>query len=490
MKPGTASRLTIAALLVGAAPVDAQSVRISGVTSFQYLDVRPLAEDSVPVDETNGSGILRRSAEGYVVRCIAGDSFCRYRRPTGALSPLPAVQDLDVNAWGFGRGVRAYARLRGRGMVVGDEAFWPRSDELFDVLAAYVEVNRSKFRGRVGRQWATGLGYHNFDGVSLLVRPSAMFNAEAYAGRSLAKALNEPLTSDELLTVEPFAPDVGAYILGGRISARPSRRGALTAMYEREIRTDRLGLYAERASVDGMLRVGAASIDGEVRYDFATGTLNDARLRAWLPRFGAVTLNVYARHHDPFFELWTIWGAFNPLSFREAGVSGSWRKFGSPFELSIWGAGRQYQGPEAENLFGDVRSNGYRFGTAFSAAVDDDWTVSGQYRAEVGFGAAKSDGTARLQRSLGTGQHVAINLAAFQRLYELRVEEGTVLAIGGDAAIRRGPRFRVVGSFNVYRHRGSDAAPGADWTQLRGSLRLEWTVGAEPGIMSRTRGNQ
>lgn len=490
MKIRTMALLVTLTLLLGGAPVQAQSVRISGVTSFQYLDVRPLVEDSVPVGETNGSGILRRSAEGYVVRCIADDLYCRYRRPNSSSSTLPAVQDLDVNAWGFGRGLRAYARLRGRGMVVGDAAFWPRSDKLLDVLAAYLEFNRSKFRARAGRQWGTGLGYHNFDGVSLLVRPSAMFSAEAYGGRSLVKALNAPYTSDELLAMEPFAPDVGALIFGGRVSARPSRRAAITAMYEREIRTDRLGLYAERAALDGMLRLGGASIDGEIRYDFATATVNEARLRAWLPRFGAFTVNVYARHHDPFFELWTIWGAFSPLSFQEAGVSGAWRKFGTPFEVSVWGAGRRYQGAEAENLFGDVRSNGFRFGTAFSAQLDDAWTLSGQYRTEVGFGAARSDGTARLQRSLGIGEHVAINLAAFQRLYELRVEEGTVLAIGGDAAIRRGPRFRVVGSFNVYRHGGNDAAPDADWTQLRGSLRLEWTVGAEPGITSRTRGNQ
>ena len=267
----------------------------------------------------------------------------------------------------------------------------------------------------------------NFDGVALLVRPSSVFNGEAYGGRSLAKALNEPLTSDELRAVEPFAPDVGAYIIGGRVSVRPSRRGAITAMYEREIRTDRLGLYAERAAVDGMLRLGAASVDGELRYDFATAKVNEARLRAWLPPFGPITVNVYARHHDPFFELWTIWGAFSPFSFREAGVSGSWRKVTSPIEVAVWGSGRQYRGPDAANLFGEVRSDGFRFGTSLSARLDDDWTLSGQYRAEVGFGAARSDGTARVQRSFGTGEHVAINLAAFQRLYELRVEEGTVL---------------------------------------------------------------
>ena len=33
----------------GAAPGDAQSVRFSGVTTLQYLDVRPMVEDSIPI---------------------------------------------------------------------------------------------------------------------------------------------------------------------------------------------------------------------------------------------------------------------------------------------------------------------------------------------------------------------------------------------------------------------------------------------------------
>ncbi len=49
MKIGRTGLQATVALLVGAAPLHAQSVRISGVTSFQYLDVRPLVEDSVPV---------------------------------------------------------------------------------------------------------------------------------------------------------------------------------------------------------------------------------------------------------------------------------------------------------------------------------------------------------------------------------------------------------------------------------------------------------
>ncbi len=77
-----------------------------------------------------------------------------------------------------------------------------------------------------------------------------------------------------------------------------------------------------------------------------------------------------------------------------------------------------------------------------------------------------------------------MNAAAFQRLYELRVDEGTALALGVDGGVRYGARTRISGGLTVYRHDAGDGV-GANWTQVRGSLRLEWTVGAEPAAYRR-----
>ncbi len=463
-----------------ASPLCGQHVRISGVTTFQYLEVRPLETDSVPVGDALGSGILRRSDEGYLVRCISGEAFCRFRRMIAPTVTVPAIQDVSVSVWGIGEGIRAYGRVRGRTVLSGEELLWPRGEDHLDVMAAFVEVDRSAFRIRGGRQWkASGLGYYNFDGGALLVRPLRGLSLEAYGGWGLVRGVHEPLTSDDVLQFEPFAPDARPYVLGAQVNIRPHHRVALSALYQREIRDDRLGLYSERMAADVVLRVGAASMAADLNIDVGTGVLNEARMRLWLPAFKGVTLSPYFRHHRPFFELWTIWGAFSPVGYDEGGLRAAWRHSRIPIRAEFWGAGRRYSNPDAQTLFGGVRSTTWRVGGEIGLTPAPAWDLQGHYRAEVGFGAATSDVGLRLARHLRDA-FVAVSIGAFQRLYELREDEGTVWLGGADAGMRLGPRTRVTGAFAAYRHRAGADAPDTDWTQLRGSIRLEWTIGTEP----------
>ena len=50
----------------------AQGIRISGVTSMQGVDLRPLIDDSVAVGSTTGTGPYRVLANGRLVRCVEG----------------------------------------------------------------------------------------------------------------------------------------------------------------------------------------------------------------------------------------------------------------------------------------------------------------------------------------------------------------------------------------------------------------------------------
>jgi hypothetical protein len=69
-------------LIPGAAQeMEAQSVRVSGSTSIQYVEVRPFVRDSILMDEVGGTGLLRQAPDGQVVRCMMGDAFCRGTRP-------------------------------------------------------------------------------------------------------------------------------------------------------------------------------------------------------------------------------------------------------------------------------------------------------------------------------------------------------------------------------------------------------------------------
>lgn len=463
----------------GNAPALAQQVRLSGATAFEMLDARPFVEDSVAVGATVGAGLLRQSADGYVVRCVTGDPYCRFLRVAPADATARAVQDLDVNVWGLGQGVRLYARLRGRTVAYGEEALWPRGTDHFDLQAAFVELDRQRFRVRAGRLWNTsGIGYYDFDGAELLVRPTTAVSVRGYLGWGLMQGLHESLTGGELAALEPFAvPDARPYVLGGEATFRWRRRAALTATYHRAIRTDRATIYAERGALDGLVRVGSVSFTGNLALDLATGTVNDGRLQVWLPTFRGITSTAYAQRHRPFFEAWTIWEAFSPVGFDEAGLRAEWRSRKYAVELS--GAARAYDATAAQTLFGETRTNGWRIGLTGTLQPTPAWQLRGGYTADVGFGAARSEGRIRVQRSFGNASFLALEGGGFQRLFELRAGESTVWVTSADAGLRLNPRFSLEGQFATYFHR-ADATAGGNWTQVRGLLGVRWVVGVEP----------
>ncbi len=464
----------------------AQTVRVSGITTFQYVEVRPLVDDSVEAALVAGEGLLRRSEEGHLVRCVGDASYCRFTRSAEAVYTAPAIQDISLSVWGVGRGIRGYARVRGRGVVAGDDGIWPRSNDHYDLPVAYAEIDRGAVRFRGGRQWKTsGLGYYNYDGASVLLRGHTL-SLEVYGGWSLARGLNEPRTSETLAAIESFSPEARALLVGAQLSYRPRAGAAVTVLYQREIRDDRLGLYSERTAVDAVVRRGRVSLEGSLEVDLALEQVNEARVRAWLTPWSELGAGFYARRYRPFFELWTIWGAFNPIGFDEYGASAVWRVPGRSSTVEVRASRRAYGETDASSTFGPVRSTGYYVSLSGTTQLNRDWSLQGGYQTDIGFGAAKNDGRLHVRRRLGEGAYVGVGLQAFQRLYEFRVSEGTVFGIGGDAAFRIGPRTRITGSLTTYRHLAGGESLDVDWSQMRGSLRIAWTVGAEPTARPRS----
>jgi hypothetical protein len=466
-------------------PLRAQSIRATGISTMQYVRIRPVIEDSVAIGEVTGDGLLRTAPGGELVRCSDGDTWCRFLRSSGQVAITPLVQDISLSAWGLGRGIRLFARLRFRGSLGGNEELWPRADDPFDALVAYLEWERGRLRLRGGRQYLTsGLGYYNYDGVSARYRPRADLALEAFAGSSLVRGLNEPLTSDALAAIEPFAPDDRGLLFGGRATYRPSARLALSGLYQRELRSDRLALYSERAALDGTFRTGPLSLAGSLEANLPGRVINDARLRADLrirPDFGA---GLRARWYEPYFELWTIWGAFSPVGFGEAGGSVWWRPAGRPFEVTLDAAHRRYSDTGASDVFGLYESSGWNLSATGSVRGRQNWLVQASYHLDLGFGAARSEANVRVQRDLGDGNHLGVSGLAFERLYEFRVSEGTVFGLGIDGAWKLSARNRLGGSLSAYRHRVPEGVPSMNWGQTRGSIYVEWTLGPEPGLTS------
>lgn len=481
---GWVCRLVLAwagAPLLGAGSLNGQAVRFTGATTVRYLELRPLVADSVAVEDTRGGGILRRGPDGQVVRCVTGAAFCAYLASGPTASTAPVSQDLTASAWGFGRGIRGYVHLRGRAVVGGEEALWPRADDTFEALAAYVEVDRSRIRVRAGRQWmASGLGFYNFDGATLELRPLPGVYLTAYGGRGLVRGVSEPRTGGALAAIEPFAPEEGDFLVGVVGEWRHGPPLTLSVQYQREVRTDRKGLHAERLAADGSWRRDRGELTASLEADLAGRTLDEIGLEATFRLDPATGVSALYRLHRPYFEAWTIWGAFDPVGYSELGGRGWWRPPGGPLGADLRVAWRTYDDTHASSSFGAFRGSGWRAVLSATAAPAPGWGVQARLGTDIGFGAARDEASLRVERRFDGRTHVGASVQAFQQAYEFRVDEGTVLGAGIDGGIRLTARARLDASVTAYRHHAGQSLPTPDWSQLRGSLTARWTVGTEP----------
>ena len=475
---------------VGAVSLGAQGIRITGASTSRFVQLRPMLTDSVPESAASTTdGLDRLLQDGTLARC-SGDGFCRYFRAAPPTQLMALMQDVDATAWGFGRGVSARAELRFREAFGGGRSLWPQAQQQLDVLAAYVDVDRERVRARLGRQWfGSELGFRNFDGVLVEAQPLAALasvRVEAYAGRSLLQGLARDLTSDALATIEELPPDSRGILLGGALRWRPAGGlGAVRAQYEREIRQDRAGLYSERASAAATLRVGRARLSSEVVYDFAAGVFNEARLRARHPIGHGMDISAEGRHSAPFFPLWTIWGTFSPVGFDEGLVDTRWTSPGARLTVSGRGAYRRYQETDAGVASLPLRTDGWRLGGSVAARLSDAWLAQGAYGVDVGSTASRSDADVMLRWLRGERFSLAARAAAFETISEWRVGTGRVLGAGADVSIAIRPDLRFAADAMLYRQRTAGRTLEGPWNQRRATVRLEWSIGSDPGASAR-----
>jgi hypothetical protein len=429
----------------------AQGMRVTGVTSAQFVELRPLLIDSAGVQS---SGAL--------------------------VSAAPFLQDFTLAAWGLREGLSVHASARVRTQLSGDRLVYPRSDDHFDLLDAYAELDRASWRGRLGRQWiAGGLGAYDFDGASALLRRGS-YVVEGWGGRALAAGLFDTHTSAELAAVEDRPPDQDGYVFGGRVRARPTAYTSATLTYQRVVVADRSGLYSERAALDASTRARGMAVDLALAYDAATGAWNEARVRLGTAGLRTVGISAELRHEQPFFELWTIWGAFAPVGFNEVRSTIDWRPRRWPVSLSAHGGYRRYAETNANGP--DLRTNGWRAGADLNVLGTGALSGSASYDVDIGFGASRSDVRAGVRWAASDDLSLGVDGSALQNIYEFRLGTGRVFGASVDGRARLTSDVHLTFDAGLYRNILTNGATGPDWTQRRASLRLEWTVGRDPGV--------
>ena len=475
MKGGTATLIGLGLIVLAPIAASAQGYSADVSLNAGAFELRGLSRDSLPESQVPGEGQRRELEDGTVVTCIP-DEFCRWF-PSGDVESVSLVtEDVRLAIWPGIEGLAAQIHLRGR---YGSDDFWPRSEQELEALYAFVSYEDTDYRVRAGRQQRTnGLGYYNFDGASFLWRGFDPVRIGVYGGWSLARNLNAPRTGSLLEDADEFAPDDRGLILGIDVQGRIGSHATGAFTYQREIRDDRLALYTERVAGDVGIRVSRISVELAVDYDLAFEEFNEASVRASAPVVAGVEAMAQWRRYTPYFELWTIWGAFSPVGYDEARGWLAWSVPGGQVRLEAGGAYRTYEDTDAGAQFVDLEDDGWR---AFGRARwnREGWFADGSYRAEEGSGAARYGGDLAVGREFGPGRYVSLRGTSSQNFSEFRFGEQVTAGGGIDAAWRVGD-VSLTGGWAVYSLSYHDQPRVSDWTQQRGRLGIAYHFGTEP----------
>jgi hypothetical protein len=451
-------------------------------TTVQAVELRPLGIDTIPrsaVTSTSEGFIF----EGRSVSCTSSQ-VCTAYVALDKDHVVAATQDLSLTAWGFGvEGLSLTTLLRARAHAGGD-LVWPRSGDAFDAILGYAQLVRGPLQLRAGRQdLRSGLGFAGFDGAHATYS-WARAQVEAYVGRSLARGLREP-ANEALRALDDFYVDESVVLYGASVRTRFNAT-TLTARYHREILTDWSSLVGERASVDFNTILPDLRISGALDYDFSFQHFGKGHVTFGKPVSGGqVLLEATARRYTPYFQLNTIWGFFEPVSYSELEMRAGWSPRTS---LGLWASGgwRDYGKPDADDVvFPSLRDHGWRANAGARWQPMEDWILDGTYRLEWGPGGSLNSGDVAIRHQPTDRIGLSASLTTFEQIEEFRVGEGRAYGGGLSFDVMVVDRISFAGGMSVLRRTDGDTAFTSPWDQTRGWTSLRIAVGEDPGMANR-----
>jgi len=460
----------------------AQSYRGWTTTSLQVVELRPLGLDSVPRSDvlTDVSG--RFLYQGYEVTCVTA-TVCTGYLPLSDQRTLAATQDLSLTLWGLGvEGLSITTLVRARARAGGD-VVWPRSDDELDALLAYAQLDRGPWRVRAGRlDVRSGLGFSAFDGGSASFAPGA-FALELYGGRSLARGLREP-QNEALRGLDGFLLDKSVLLIGGSAGGRLFGT-EVTGRYQREILSDRSSLVSERASLDFSTTRARFRVTGSLDYDFSFEQVGKSHLTISAPlREGTWLLELSGLRYVPYFDLSTLWGFFEPVSYSEVLARVGW----SPSSrIGAWltGGWRTYGATKTVVILEPMRDTGWRAEAGARWQAASDWVVDGRYELEWGPGGFLNSADAAVRFRPTERLTTSLNAMSFQQIEEYRLGEGRAFGAGISADFVWSERISVSGGASIIRHRDGGNVFTSPWNQGRAWTSLRLDLGQDPGLAQR-----
>jgi hypothetical protein len=476
-----ARRLAQAALLCFlAAPLAAQGYRIRLDSRIQGVSWRGVTSGTIPrseaVPQPNG-GFL--TPAGHAALC--GDAFCTWFAPGPTLRGVPWVTQADLVLWGMGLtglSLRANARWA---TDLSDEATWPGTEPELQLVEGYLEYARGSLQARAGRQFLTGrLGAYGLDGARAAWRAAELgLDVAGYLGWGLARGSVLPVTDPALNPLNDFQPrnrQVAAGLDGGISLGWLEAR----AEYRREVDPSVDYFVSERAATSLALRPHRRlTVTAGGEYDLAFGQVGSADATVtWVG--SRYSLNAGARRYRPFFDLWTIWGAFSPVPYHAVHGSGDLRPIAS---LTLRARAERYWFADAEvelpAAAAPLEDRGWRFEWSATWGPTPAWTVDGGYQAEFGPGASARGFHGRVTWLPLAALSLSAHAARLTRPLELRYNDSELTAYGLDAEYRPDARWR----FGVQASRWKESrdrpdAGALDWSQFRLTGRISLLFGS------------
>jgi hypothetical protein len=269
---------------------------------------------------------------------------------------------------------------------------------------------------------------------------------------------------------DEYAPNKRAYIYGFDGALDFGTNFSANVQYQREIRTDNTGLYTER--IGGSLRalVGNSTLDGAVTYDLAFKEINLARIQMSTPFGSGFGLVLEGRHYRPFFEYWTIWGAFSPVAYTEGRGMLTWTSPKDGLSFEVGGGYRDYDETNAGLDYVSIKEDGWRL-YGGGHWVNGPWFVDGGYRSETGFGASRYGGDLTVGRLIGGNARIALFGSSTKTFGEFRIGEQLGSGGGIDGSWNLST-FTLSGSAGLYRITYDNRPQSEAWTQPRAHLSM------------------
>lgn len=472
--------LVVALCVLGATTASAQGYRLRLDSRYQLVAFRGVTPDSILADSAViGTTGGFQTPDGFAVVCTLGSSFCRFFRAGPRLDSQPLVSSADLSVWGLGiagLSVRGNARW---GADLGPNDLWPGTEPALQLLEAYAEYSTPSLTGRLGRQHVTGrFGWTGFDGAALTGRlPRQGLELTLYGGWGLARSLDVPITSPSLNPLDDFQLPERHLTAGATLGWR-SRLADVSAEYRREVDPSVDFFISERTALTAVLRpADHVSVAGSTEYDLAQGWWGTSDL---FLRYGDDRLNVDAgvRRYRPFFELWTIWGAFSPVPY--TALDGSVTLAFMRVRLRASGERYWFDDSGAETALASFADRGWRHSLSVTASLSPTLTLAGGYHRESGPGASSRTWDGRVTWLPAPAFTISAFGSTLTRPLELRFDDAQVDAVGVDAEYRASERLRIAltGAQYFEARRRPDAA-AFDWNQFRLSAQVTWVFGSD-----------